>query len=200
MSLGLGWAGLRCLAAVDLNESAIETFRANHPPNAKAIVADLTKFRPKDLDKMLGDERCVDVIVGGPPCQGFSKARQVDGANHGERLVHDLRRDLYKAFLRYVAYYQPSVFVMENVLGIRSAAGGEFFTRVQVESREIGYRVIPYEVRAWQFGVPQKRIRQLIIGTRRELPLFIPDRFIRPTHAEPWRRRTQWSRAGGDIG
>ena len=170
---------------MDHNESAIETFRANHPPNAKAIVADLTKFRPQDLDKMLADEKCVDVIVGGPPCQGFSKARQVDGANHGERLVNDLRRDLYKAFLRYVAYYQPSVFVMENVLGIRSAAGGEFFTRVQVESREIGYRVIPYEVRAWQFGVPQKRIRQLIIGTRQELPLFIPTGLFAPPTPTP---------------
>ncbi|WP_268602486.1 DNA cytosine methyltransferase, partial [Escherichia coli] len=65
---------------------------------------------------------------------------------------------------------------------IKSAAGGEFFTRLQVESRELGYRVIPYEVEAWRFGVPQKRVRQLIIGTRRELPLFIPDRYIRPTH------------------
>jgi len=90
LSLGLGWAGLRCLAAVDRNQSAIETFRANHPANAKAIVADLTKFRPKDLDKMLEGGGRVDIIVGGPPCQGFSKARQVDGANHGERLVSDL--------------------------------------------------------------------------------------------------------------
>jgi DNA (cytosine-5)-methyltransferase 1 len=168
---------------VDHNKPAIETFRVNHHANAKAIVADLTKFKAKDLDKMLGEARSVDIIVGGPPCQGFSQARQVDGANYGGRFVHDLRRNLYKVFLHYVAYYQPSVFVMENVLGIRSAARGEFFTKVQVESREIGYRVIPYEARAWQFGVPQKRIRQLIIGTRRELPLFIPDRFIRPTHA-----------------
>jgi DNA (cytosine-5)-methyltransferase 1 len=184
-SLGLGWAGLRCLAALDINKSAVETFRANHPPDVKSIVADLTKFRPQDLDRMLGNRNRVDVIVGGPPCQGFSKARQVDGANHGERLVEDLRRDLYKAFLRYVVYFQPSVFVMENVLGIRSAAGGKFFTRVQAESREIGYRIIPFEVRAWRFGVPQKRIRQLLIGTRHELPLFIPDRFIRYTHADP---------------
>jgi DNA (cytosine-5)-methyltransferase 1 len=161
-SLGLEWAGLKCLAALDLNESAIETFRANHPHVPHALVKDLTKFSPKDLDKLLGS-RTVDVLVGGPPCQGFSKARQVDGANHGDRLVHDSRRDLYKEFLRFVVYYQPRVFVMENVPGIRSAAGGEFFTRVQVESRELGYRVIPYEVHAWRFGVPQKRIRQLII-------------------------------------
>ena len=149
-----------------------------------ALVKDLTKFAPKELDKLLGSTP-VDVIVGGPPCQGFSKARQVGGSNSGERLVYDPRRELYREFLKYVAYYQPSVFVMENVPGIRTAAGGAFFTAVQVDSRELGYRVIPYEVSAWRFGVPQKRIRQLIIGTRRELPLFIPDRYIRETHADP---------------
>jgi DNA (cytosine-5)-methyltransferase 1 len=182
-SLGLQWAGLKCLAAIDFNEPAIETFKANHPEVPHALVRDLTKFRPEQLDELLGGTR-IDLIVGGPPCQGFSKARQVDGANHGERLVEDPRRNLYREFLRYVKYYQPKVFVMENVPGLRSAAGGEFFTRVQVESRELGYRVVPYEVEAWRFGVPQKRIRQLFIGTRRELPLFIVDRYIRPTHAD----------------
>jgi len=183
-SLGLQWADMRCLAAIDHNESAIETFKRNHPEVPVALVKDLTKFTPKELDKALGSTS-VDVIVGGPPCQGFSKARQVGGSNHGERLVYDPRRELYREFLKYVAYYQPSVFVMENVPGIRSAAGGAFFTAVQVDSRELGYRVIPYEALAWRFGVPQKRIRQLIIGTRRELPLFIPERYIRETHVDP---------------
>jgi DNA (cytosine-5)-methyltransferase 1 len=183
-SLGLEQAGLTCRAAVDFSEPAIDTFKVNHPKVPHALARDLTKFTPKDLDKLLKSER-VDVIIGGPPCQGFSKARQVDGANHGTRLVADPRRELYKEFLRYVKYYQPRVFVMENVPGIKSAAGGEFFTRVQVESRELGYRVIPFEVEAWRFGVPQKRIRQLIIGTRRELPMFIPDRYIQETHALP---------------
>lgn len=183
-SVGVESVGWNCKAAIDFNDEAIETFKANHPHVQLALSRDLTKFHPEDLDKLMGDER-IDLIIGGPPCQGFSKARQVDGANHGERLVDDPRRDLYKEFLRYVKYYQPSVFVMENVPGIRSAAGGNFFTRVQVESRELGYRVIPYEVESWRFGVPQKRVRQLIIGTRRELPLFIPDRYIRPTHALP---------------
>jgi len=180
-SLGLEWAKLKCLAAVDFNEPAIATFKANHPNVVHALVRDLTAFRPEQLDDLLGGTR-VDVIVGGPPCQGFSKARQVDGANHGDRLVEDARRNLYKEFLQYVKYYQPKVFVMENVPGLRSAAGGEFFTRVQVESRELGYRVMPYEVEAWRFGVPQKRVRQLFIGTRRELPLFIAARYIKPTH------------------
>ncbi len=182
-SLGLQWSGLRCLAAIDFNESAIETFKRNHPEVPVALVKDLTRFAPKELDKSLGSTP-VDVIVGGPPCQGFSKARQVGGSNSGERLVYDPRRELYREFLKYVAYYQPSVFVMENVPGMRTAAGGAFFTAVQVDSRELGYRVIPYEALAWRFGVPQKRIRQLIIGTRRELPLFIPERYIRETHVD----------------
>ena len=182
-SIGLEAAGLTCRAALDFNSPAIETFKINHPHVDHALVRDLTIFLPEELDKLLGDER-IDVIVGGPPCQGFSRARQADGANHGDRLVNDPRRELYKDFLKFVKYYQPRVFVMENVLGIRSAAGGEFFTRVQVEARALGYRVIPYEVEAWRFGVPQKRIRQLIIGTRRELPLFIPGKYIRPTHAD----------------
>lgn len=182
-SLGLEWAGLKCLAAIDFNAAAIDTFKANHPNVAHALVRDLTKFKPEQLDDLLAPQR-VDLIVGGPPCQGFSRARQVDGANHGERLIHDPRRDLYKDFLEYVKYYQPKIFVMENVLGLRSAAGGAFFTRVQVESRKLGYRVIPYQVDAWRFGVPQKRIRQLFIGTRRELPIFIPDHHIKPTHAD----------------
>jgi len=73
---------------------------------------------------------------------------------------------------------------MENVPGIRSVADGAFFRRVHVEGRELGYRVIAHEVQAWRFGVPQKRIRQLVIGTRIDLPPFIPNRHMKATHTE----------------
>ena len=88
-SLGLEAAGMVCKAAVDFNEAAIETFKANHKESALGLVRDLTKFSPKDLDRELGGSTRINVIVGGPPCQGFSKARMVDGSNHGGRLVHD---------------------------------------------------------------------------------------------------------------
>ena len=68
----------------------------------------------------------VDVIVGGPPCQGFSTVRQVDSANHGSRVRKDKRRYLYRIYLEYVAAFRPRAFVMENVLGIQSAAKGGF--------------------------------------------------------------------------
>jgi DNA (cytosine-5)-methyltransferase 1 len=73
---------------------------------------------------------------------------------------------------------------MENVLGIRSAAGGDFFTRVQAEARALGYRVHGEAIRAWQYGVPQKRARQLIIGTRRELPVFAGAIYMPSTHGD----------------
>ncbi|MCE9609558.1 MAG: DNA cytosine methyltransferase [Chthoniobacter sp.] len=181
-SLGMERAGFQCLAAIDFNAEAIKTLRANFPHlgEERARQEDLTTFRPEHLEKIIGTDR-VDVIVGGPPCQGFSTARQVDGANHGERLKADPRRQLFRELLRYVEFFQPRVFIMENVLGLRTAAGGEYFTAVQHEARRVGhgrglpgYRVHGQIEDAYSLGVPQKRQRQLIIGVRGDLPGYFP--------------------------
>lgn len=172
--MGMRQAGFVELAAVDFDPQAIEVFTANFPHVPHVLQKDLRRFKPADLAKLLGTTR-VDVIVGGPPCQGFSTIRQRDGSNSGDRLVQDPRRSLYKRFLAFVEFFQPDIFVMENVLGIRSAAKGEYFTRVQLEARKLGYRVHSEVVRAWEFGVPQKRERQLIIGTKPGLPIFAMD-------------------------
>jgi DNA (cytosine-5)-methyltransferase 1 len=173
-TLGMERAGLRCLAAIDFNGEAVATLRANLPHIEHVLQRDLTAYPPEKLAELIG-VRQVDVIVGGPPCQGFSTARQVDGANHGARLKHDPRRHLYREHLKYVVFFRPRVFVMENVLGIKTAAGGEYFMRVQAEARALGYRVHGQVEDAWELGVPQKRRRQLIIGTRVDLPgYFLP--------------------------
>ncbi len=195
-SLGMERAGFRVLAAIDFNAVAVATFRKNLPTVPHALERDLTAYPPTELAKLI-DATKVDVIVGGPPCQGFSTARQRDGANHGERrLIYDARRHLYREFLRYVEYFQPRVFVMENVLGIRSAAGGEYFTAVQKEARQLGYRVHGQIEDAWELGVPQKRRRQLFIGVRGDLPgYFLPELKHAP-RAEP---RTWLGAAIGDL-
>lgn len=181
-SLGLEQAGLKCLAGVDHNEHAINTFRENHSKDSISLVKDMMQFEPSELAGLIGTDH-VDVIIGGPPCQGFSTARQSTGSNSGHRLVDDPRRDLYKYFLKFIAHFKPKVFVMENVLGIRKMQNGLYFTAIQNEARKIGYRVAPIEVRCWEFGVPQKRIRQLFIGTLIDLPIFAPDQFIKKTHS-----------------
>jgi DNA (cytosine-5)-methyltransferase 1 len=170
-SLGMERSGFQCLAAVDFNPEAMKVFRANFPGITHALEKDLTSFEPGSLAELIGTND-VDVIVGGPPCQGFSHVRQRDGSNSGPRMVDDKRRHLYREFLKYVGFFLPKVFVMENVLGIKSAAGGKYFTQVQKEARQLGYRVHPKVEKAFDLGVPQKRYRQLIIGTRLDFPDF----------------------------
>ena len=186
-SLGMQRAGFSVLAAIDFNADAIATFDRNFPNVPFVLHKDLTTFGPEKLAELIwpvsSSSLPVDVIVGGPPCQGFSTARQVDGANHGQRIKHDPRRQLYREFLRYIDFFQPRVFVMENVLGLRSAAGGAYFTAVQKEARALGrasgrpgYRVHGQVEDAWELGVPQKRHRQLIVGVRGDLPgYFLPE-------------------------
>jgi len=199
-SLGLMRAGHQCLAAIDSDEVATRVFRQNlsdfrHPklrPAQNVLRRDLTDFPPEALAKLIGHKR-VDVVVGGPPCQGFSTARQVDGANHGKRLKHDERRYLYQHFLRYVEFFQPKVFVMENVLGMRSADGGRYFTQVQKDARELGckadshgYRVHTQIEDAWKLGAPQKRKRQLIVGVRRDFPAYMVPEIEAVADAQPY--------------
>lgn len=170
-TLGMQRAGFTCVAAIDSNKEAIEVLKTNFPSIKQILQKDLTQFPPSALAELLGQQE-IDVIVGGPPCQGFSMVRQRDGANSGPRMIEDARRYLYEEFLEYVNFFRPKVFVMENVLGIKSAEGGKYFTRVQHEARSLGYRVHAQVEKAYDLGVPQKRVRQLIIGTRSDLPHY----------------------------
>lgn len=188
-TLGMLRAGFVCKAAIDSNQEAIDTLSSNlTEPSPRsflgvehALKRDLTTFKPADLEDKIGTS-AVDVIIGGPPCQGFSTARKRDGSNHGtERLKDDARRHLYRYFLSYVEHFQPRVFVIENVLGLRTAAGGQYFTAVQHEARMLGrhkglpgYRVHGQVEKGEELGVPQKRRRQLIVGVRADLPGYFP--------------------------
>lgn len=81
-ALGLKQAGLTTLAAIDFAPDAIAVFQANFPEVPIVLERDLTAFPPEALAAMIGRDR-VDVVVGGPPCQGFSNVRRRDGVNHG---------------------------------------------------------------------------------------------------------------------
>jgi DNA (cytosine-5)-methyltransferase 1 len=191
-SLGMERAGFQCLAAIDFNPEAVAVFKANFPHVPQILERDLTVFPPHELARLIQAET-VDVIVGGPPCQGFSTVRQRDGANSGPRMIEDKRRHLYQEFLRYVDFFRPKLFVMENVLGIKSAAGGKYFTQVQKEARAMGYRVHPQVEKAFDLGVPQKRKRQLIIGTRLDMPEYFPGEL------KPAPRAVEWPTLGEAI-
>src|SRR5712691_8893420 len=109
-SLGMERAGLIGLAAIDSNAEAVATFRRNLPQIPFICQKKLEEFPPQELAREMKIDR-VDVIIGGPPCQGFSRVRKVDGANSVHRLVEDDRRLLCREFLRYIEFFRPKVFV-----------------------------------------------------------------------------------------
>jgi DNA (cytosine-5)-methyltransferase 1 len=100
-------------------------------------------------------------------------------------LIDDPRRFLYQEFLKFVSAFRPKVFVMENVLGIRSASGGEYFSRVQRDARAIGYRVHAQVEDCVELGLPQKRRRQLFVGTRQGLPDYFRSK-LQPAPRACW--------------
>ena len=114
LSLGFEMAGFEVEMAIDNWEDALVTYRHNRE-GVKAINADLLNLDPKEIADQYGMSD-VDVIIGGPPCQGFSVA--------GKRIIDDERNKLYKSFVRFVEFFQPKAFVMENVPNILSMGDG----------------------------------------------------------------------------
>jgi DNA (cytosine-5)-methyltransferase 1 len=166
LSYGFIEAGYDVLLGIDHWKDAIVTFENTHK-NAKGLVADLFTETPKDISKKTGIKN-VDIIIGGPPCQGFSIA--------GKRIIDDERNQLYKSFVRFVKHYQPKVFLMENVPNIVSMGKGVVKNSIIEDFEKLGYTVVYKVLLASDFGVPQNRKRAFFIGTKNKKNLFFPNR------------------------
>jgi len=154
MSLGFAEAGFHISAAVDNWQDALDTLRHNHP-DIKTANIDLSS--KSKLDVFLEELVDVDVIVGGPPCQGFSIA--------GKRDPEDPRNKLYSGFVKAVSTIRPSYFVMENVPTIGSPSNRPLFNSIIEDFQNLGYAVTADVLLASQFGVPQNRRRMFIVGS-----------------------------------
>jgi DNA (cytosine-5)-methyltransferase 1 len=185
LSLGLSMAGLRGLFAVEKDGMAFDTFAANLLDNEYAPVKRFAwpKWLPKrawaidDLldehkQNLLGLRGKVDVLAGGPPCQGFSFA--------GRRVASDPRNLLFEKYVEVVDAIQPSALILENVPGMKVAHAVDsnspqraesFLTRLKAKLSAIGYDVQDKIVDASSFGVPQRRSRLIVVGLRRDVAL-----------------------------
>lgn len=155
-SKGFEQAGFDVRLGIDIWEDAVTTYKANFP-KAATIVGDISNLTGDDLlsaAKMSADD--VDVIIGGPPCQGFSLS--------GKRMLDDPRNILYKSFVRMVETIQPKAFVMENVPGLVRLFNGQVKTQVIEDFTNIGYKVQMKQLTACDFGVPQARTRVFFVG------------------------------------
>jgi DNA (cytosine-5)-methyltransferase 1 len=173
-SEGFGRAGFRVLAAVDLDEMAVRTYRLNHPgvPDDRVICQDIRTL-PKGLLRRLAGTN-LDVLVGSPPCQGFSSAGfRSKKTRTGYRPEEDERNHLWEWMVATALELRPKLFLMENVPGMQSARREDTSFLEAVAHRleqEGGYRTEVWRLNAAAFGVPQERIRCFLVASR--LPLM----------------------------
>jgi DNA (cytosine-5)-methyltransferase 1 len=165
MSKGLTDAGLNIIAGIDVWDKAINSYKKNF--HHQAICQDLTKLPPEKFDDMYNKEhKQVDLIVGGPPCQGFSIA--------GKRDTKDPRNSLFMEYVKYINYFNPKAFIMENVIGILSmkTEKNEKVIDIILSQLNINYNCIVTKLYASDFEVPQNRRRTIIIGIRKDLNII----------------------------
>lgn len=159
LSYGFERAGFNVLLGIDNDAKALETFERNHT-GAKSICGDITEITYRDHIAPLLDGKKIDVIIGGPPCQGFSLS--------GPRNFNDPRNKLYLSYIRLVEEIQPKAFVIENVPGLVGLFNGEVKDNIIKTFAEMGYEVKYRILCAADYGVPQNRKRVVFVGVKGE--------------------------------
>ena len=165
MSKGLTDSGLNVIAGIDIWDKAIENYNKNY--KHKAYCEDLTKLPPEKFNSLYNKEnKIIDIIVGGPPCQSFSIA--------GKRDKNDPRNALFMEYVKYLDYFKPKAFIMENVIGMLSkkTESGEKVITIIMEELNKNYNCIINKLYASDFEVPQNRRRTIIIGIRKDLNII----------------------------
>lgn len=161
LSFGFQMAGFKILAGIDNNDQALETFSKNHN-GAKALNLNLfdedSAFA--EIKRAIGSKK-VDVIVAGPPCQGFSVT--------GPRNFDDPRNQLYLAVIKAIDLYKPKAFIIENVPGMANMYHGEIKDEILNRLSKRGYNVQCKILTACDYGVPQMRKRLIFMGIRNEI-------------------------------
>mgnify|MGYP003238938343 FL=1 len=153
LDLGFIKAGHQILWANDLYIDAVETYRKNIGNHI--VCEDISKISTSDIPDC-------DIVIGGFPCQGFSVANT-------KRHVDDERNVLYKQLLRVIRDKNPKFFLAENVKGILSIGKGQVFQMILEDFQSIGYNVQYRVLNAADYGVPQTRLRVIIVGVRKDV-------------------------------
>ena len=181
LSEGFRQAGYRTVLAVDSSPVALRTYRINHPevPEERIICEDLKDFRQdgERLARLIADQP-VDVLIGGPPCQGFSRAGwRSRGTGRRFTATEDDRNYLFRELVGLLEVMRPRVFVMENVPGlgeVQFADGASFLGVMRQAMEDAGYRTTLWLLNAAAYGVPQHRVRKIIVGVRDGDPPAMP--------------------------
>lgn len=174
-SSGFKLAGFNLVGALDNNAKAAATHALNFP-TCKTIVGDITKIKPEEFHKLIGEPR-VDIVIGSPPCQTFSSLSQGKIKSLGKDIKEDIRNYFYKNYLEYIEYYKPKMFLMENVPGFQTKYNGKIFKDFleylaeNMPEYHVKYKV----VEAVNYGVPQTRKRLFVCGYKDDYDFSFPE-------------------------
>ena len=157
LSKGFEMAGYDIALGVDFNQPALDTYAFNHK-GSKTLYADLSLDETFDKISSILDGKTIDVIIGGPPCQGFSLT--------GRRQFDDERNKLYLAMIETVRRFQPKAFMIENVPGMATLYKGEVKDEIIKRFTQMGYKVNHMIMCSADYGVPQIRKRLVFVGLR----------------------------------
>lgn len=167
LSYGFENAGFNILLGIDNDQKALEVFEKNHK-GAKSICGDITEINYEQIKEKIGNQK-IDIIVGGPPCQGMSLS--------GPRQFDDPRNKLYLSYIRLVNEIKPRAFVIENVTGLVSLFKGQIKDSIIEKFTAMGYTVKYQILCAADYGVPQNRKRVIFVGTREDAEFIYPEKF-----------------------
>lgn len=163
LSYGLQQAGYNVLLGVDNDKAALNTFERNHV-NSKGLLLDLSKKESVDQIVKNTKNKTVDIIVGGPPCQGFSLT--------GTRDESDKRNKLFYAFFDIAERLKPKAIIIENVPGIVNLYNGKAKKEIYRLCDKLNYTCVHKEIFAPEYGVPQIRKRVFFVALKKELGEF----------------------------
>lgn len=164
LHLGMQQAGFKTVWANDVVASAARTFARNFP-RIDFVDQDIRHFTPTQMSDLTGDLP-IDLVVGGPPCQGFSTL--------GDQLTADPRNSMFEAYARVVGWLKPRAFLMENTSYLRSQYGGAYEDEIRRAMTALGYTVDVAVLNAADFGTPQIRKRVFVVGTLAHEPFAWP--------------------------
>lgn len=176
LSKGVMDAGINIIVGVDNDKAALRTFERNHAGSV-GLDADLSKQETFDKIREIAGDRNIDIVVAGPPCQGFSLT--------GPRNFDDPRNKLYLAVIELVRQYQPKGFIIENVPGMATMYNGQVKDEILRRFTAMGYNVDCKILCAADYGVPQVRRRLIFMGIRKDIgvphfpdPILTPDQYV----------------------
>jgi len=175
--IGFERQGYQVMLSTDFDEDCEKVHKINRP-NVPFLKADIHDLNDNILNQYISEDCNIDVLIGGPPCQGFSTIGKRISSDPSKRHEADPRNTLFQEYIRILTKLKPKFFVMENVEGLLTRDGGRIFEEIKRKFKETGYAFNYVILNAADYGVPQIRNRVFFYGNRLGIDMHPPV----PTH------------------